>query len=92
MVCEYVKRLYLNPEFTLRQPRGSNWAKGIPKVTYSQGQKSSYDCPFPYETAFFQEGVVEGNSAAMPLSFRIQIKLDQTFKMRYTMSQKSNWF
>ena len=60
-------------------------------LRYSQGQKSSYDCPFPYETAFFQEGVVEGNSAAMPLSFRIQIMLDQTFKMRYSMSQNYHW-
>ena len=33
---------------------------------YSQGQKSSYNCPFPYEMAFFQEGVVEGNSAVTP--------------------------
>ena len=59
--------------------------------TYSQRQKSTYDCPFPYEMAFFQEGVVERNNAAMPLSFRIQIKLDQTFKVRYSMSQNYHW-
>ena len=41
--------------------------------------------------AFFQEGMVEGNSAPMPLSLRIQIKLDQTFKMRYSMSLNYHW-
>ena len=44
-----------------------SWIKLIyDKITYSQGQKSSYDCLFPYEMAFFQEGVVEGNNAVTP--------------------------
>ena len=37
-------------------------------------------------------GVTESKSAATPLSFKIQIKQDQTFKMRYIMSMNSNWF
>ena len=32
-----------------------------------------------------------GKSAAMPLNFKIQIKHDQTFRMRYIMSLNSNW-
>ena len=37
-------------------------------------------------------GVTESKSAATPLSFKIQIKQDQTFKMRYIRSMNSNWF
>ena len=37
-------------------------------------------------------GVTESKSAATPLSLKIQIKQDQTFKMRYIMSMNSNWF
>ena len=44
--------------------------------TYSQGQKSSYDCTFPYEMTFFQVAVAESKSAATPLSFKIQFKHD----------------
>ena len=37
-------------------------------------------------------GVSESKSAATLLSFKIQIKQDQTFKMRYIMSMNFNWF
>ena len=45
-------------------------------MTYSQGQKSSYDRRFPYEMTFFQLAVAESKSAATPLSFKIQFKHD----------------
>ena len=44
----------------------SSTNKVIRDISYSHGQNSTYDCPFPYEMAFFQEGVVEGNSAVTP--------------------------
>ena len=36
--------------------------------------------------------MTESKSAAMPLSFKIQIMHDETFKMRYITSLNSNWF
>ena len=36
-------------------------------------------------------GMMEGKSAVMPLSFKIQITTDETFKMRYITSLNSLW-
>ena len=36
--------------------------------------------------------MTESKSAAMPLSFKIQIMHDETFKMSYITSLNSNWF
>ena len=58
----------------------------------SGGKNKSEKRNFMGESGFFQEGVAQSKSDAMPLSFQVHFGTDQTFKMRYITSMNTQWF
>ena len=63
-----------------------------PTMNYSCIQKKSHSSLFLVENGLFHMAVTEGKSTATPLSFWLQLTIDQTFQMRYIMSLNSHWF